>query len=371
MSEPISFVDPKGLLEYSVVFTERSLNRMSVSFQDVMRDISLTLKSVYNADSVAIVPGGGTYAMEAVARQITNGKRTLVIRNGWFSFRWAKIFDMMKAHPVTPVSQAAFAPAPVEEVVATINKEKPDFVFAAHVETSAGIVLTDAYIKAVTHAVHANGAMFILDCIASGTIWVDMKEIGVDILISAPQKGWGASPCGGFVMLNSAARIQIDKTKITRFAIDLKKWLEVMEAYEKVGHAYHSTLPTDAIVKFHAAMKETEAFGFDKIKRAQEELGLKVRALLNKKQFRFVASEGFEAPSVVVYYTDDVDIHTGKKFAALGVQIAAGVPLECNKPEDCKTFHKVLFGLDKLKNIDRPVANLDKALTGLCRAYRL
>ncbi len=372
MSNPISAVDPEGLLEYSVVFTDRSLNHMSMSFQDVMRDISTTLKKAYNARATAIVPGGGTYAMEAVARQFATDKKTLIIRNGWFSFRWTQIFDMgnipasstvLKARPVTSGSQSTFAPAPIDEVVAAINAEKPDLVFAAHVETAAGIILPDDYMKAVAEAVHANGGMFVLDCIASGTIWVNMKDIGVDILISAPQKGWSASPCGGLIMFNETARAAIDATTSSSFAIDLKKWLSIMEAYENGGHAYHATLPTDAIVKFHAAMKETEAFGFAKVKEAQQALGTKVRALLGKKQYRSVAAAGFEAPSVVVYHTDDADIHSGKKFAALGMQIAAGVPLQCDEPADYKTFRVGLFGLDKLKNIDRTVAHLDKVLT--------
>jgi aspartate aminotransferase-like enzyme len=372
VSNPISKIDPEGLLEYSVVFTDRSLNHMSMSFQGIMRDISTTLKKAYNANASAIIPGGGTYAMEAVARQFSSDKKILVIRNGWFSYRWTQIFDMgkipasstvLKARPVTSGSQAAFTPAPIDEVVKAINAEKPDFVFAAHVETSSGIILPDNYMKSVAEAVHANGGMFVLDCIASGTIWVDMKDISVDILISAPQKGWSASPCGGLVMFNETARAAIDGTQSTSFAMDLKKWLSIMEAYENGGHAYHATLPTDAIVKFHTAMKETETFGFAEVKEAQQELGNKVRALLGQKQYRSVAAAGFEAPSVVVYHTDDADIHSGKKFAALGMQIAAGVPLQCNEHADYKTFRMGLFGLDKLKNIDRTLANLDKVLT--------
>jgi aspartate aminotransferase-like enzyme len=372
MPKHISLVDPNGLLEYSVVFTERSLNHMSSSFQGIMRDISGTLKKVYNAHSAAIIPGGGTYAMEAVARQFATNKKTLVIRNGWFSFRWTQIFDMInipvsstviKAQPITFGSHASFAPAPVNEVIDAIKLKKPDFVFAAHVETSAGIILPDNYIKEVAKAVHENGGMFVLDCIASGAIWIDMKDIGVDVLISAPQKGWSASPSGGLVLLGERARNAINKTTSTSFAMDLKKWLEIMETYEKGGHAYHSTLPTDAIVNFHSAMQETEAFGFDKIKEAQKELGSKVRTLFYKKQFQSVAAEGFEAPSVMVYYTDDFKIHTGTKFATFGMQIAAGIPLRCNEPENYQTFRVGLFGLDKLKNIDRTVDTLENVLT--------
>jgi len=372
MTNPLSSVDPDGLLEYSVVFTDRSLNHMSLSFQDVMRDISATLKKVYKAHSVAIVPGGGTYAMEAVARQFASDKKALVIRNGWFSFRWTQIFEMgnipasstvLKARPTSSGSQASFAPAPIEEVVAAIQAEKPDVVFAAHVETASGIILPDSYMKAISKAVHETGGLFVLDCIASGAMWVDMQDVGVDVLISAPQKGWSASPCGGLVMLNENATELLANTTSTSFAIDLKKWHGIMVAYEDGGHAYHATLPTDGLVKFHAAMKETEAFGFDKIRDAQSELGKRVRALMAQKQFRSVAAEGFEAPGVVVFHTDDPDIHNGKKFAALGMQIAAGVPLQCDEPDDYKTFRMGLFGLDKLKNVDRTVDNLDKVLT--------
>jgi len=371
MSNPISAVDPDGLLEYSVVFTDRSLNHMSGTFQDVMCDISTTLKKAYNADAVAIIPGGGTYAMEAVARQFAGGKKTLVVRNGWFSYRWTQIFEMgnipasstvLKARPVSSGSQVAFAPAPIEEVIATIASEKPDLIFAAHVETASGIILPDDYVKAIGDAVHAYGGMFVLDCIASGTIWVDMKALGVDILISAPQKGWSASPCGGLVMMTDAARTAIDQTTSSSFACDLKKWLSIMEAYEAGGHAYHATMPTDALVNFHGALKETEALGFEAMRTAQLKLGSKVRALMGQYQFRSVAAEGFEAPGVVVFYTDDPEIQNGKKFSNLGMQIAAGVPLQCDEPDDYKTFRMGLFGLDKLQNIERTVESLNTVL---------
>jgi len=371
MSNPISAVDPDGLLEYSVVFTDRSLNHMSQSFQGVMRDISDTLKSVYNADAVAIVPGGGTYGMEAVARQFATDKKCLVIRNGFFSFRWSQIFEagnipssetVLKARLVESGNQAAFAPAPIEEVAAAIEKEKPDMVFAPHVETASGIILPDDYVKAVADATHAAGGLFVLDCIASGCVWVDMKATGVDILLSAPQKGWSASPCSALVMMNQSAMDKMDSTASSSFAADLKKWRQIMEAYENGGHAYHATMPTDALVKFHQSMKETQEYGFDKVKEEQWALGNKVRELLVSKGFRSVAAEGFQAPGVVVSYTDDGDIQTGKKFAAAGLQTAAGVPLMCDEPEGFSTFRMGLFGLDKLHNIDRTVDNLSKAL---------
>lgn len=364
--------DPNGLLEYSVVFTDRSLNHMSKSFQGVMNDISSTLKQVYNANAVVVVPGGGTYGMEAVARQFATNKKCLVIRNGWFSFRWSQILEMgniasditvMKAQPIdSDVQCPALAPAPIDEVVARIKAEKPEMVFAPHVETASGMLLPDDYVRALSEATHSVGGLFVLDCIASGTLWVDMKDCGVDILISAPQKGWSASPCSALVMLGENARKKIDDTTSSSFACDLKKWLQIMEAYENGGHAYHATMPTDALLKFRDTMMETKAYGFDKVKQEQLELGQKARALLTSKGFKSVAAEGFQAPGVVVSYTDDSDIHNGKKFMAEGLQIAAGVPLQCNEPEGFQTFRIGLFGLDKLHNVDRTVSHLNDAL---------
>ncbi len=367
-------VDPDGLLEYSVVYTDRALNHMSKAFQGVMRELSAMLKRTYNADAVAIVPGSGTFGMEAVARQLATGKRALVIRNGWFSYRWSQIFDMgripetsvvLKARPVSAGPQAPFAPVAVEDAVAAIRQHKPDVVFAPHVETSSGMILPDDYLKAVADAVHAEGGVFVLDCIASGAMWVDMVATGVDVLISAPQKGWTASPCCAMVMLSRQARERIDTTTSTSFACDLKKWLQIMEAYEGGAHAYHATMPTDALAKLHEAMRETEAYGLERVRDEQVELGAKVRALLESRGFRSVAAEGFKAPGVVVSYTDDDGIRSGAKFAQAGLQSAAGVPLQCDEPADFKTFRLGLFGLDKLHNIERTVANLQKALDQL------
>ena len=364
-------IDPDGLLEYSVVYTDRSLNHMSQSFQAVMRDISSTLKKVYAADAVIVVPGSGTFGMEAVARQFATGKKCLVIRNGFFSYRWSQIFDMgdipasatvLKARPEHDGAQAPFVPPPIDEVVATIAAEKPDVVFAPHVETSAGIMLPDDYLRAVADAVHAVGGLFVLDCIASGTVWVDMQATGVDVLISAPQKGWSASPCCGLVMLSSAALARMEGTQSTSFACDLAKWLQIMQAYENGGHAYHATMPTDALTRFRDTLLETEAYGFAEVAADQVELGGKVRDLLARKDIQSVAADGFGAPGVVVAYTDDADIQTGKKFAAVGLQIAAGVPLMCDEPEGFRTFRLGLFGLDKLQNIDRTVATLEEAM---------
>jgi aspartate aminotransferase-like enzyme len=364
-------VDPQGLLEYSVVFTDRSLNHMSQTFQSVMNDISSTLKEVYNADGVVVVPGGGTYGMEAVARQFAQDKKCLVIRNGWFSYRWTQIFEMgnipaqsivMKAQTIEEGPQAPFAPAPIEEVVATILSEKPQMVFAPHVETASGMILPDDYLKAVAEAVHSVGGLFVLDCIASGTLWLDMKDIGIDILISAPQKGWSASPCAALVMLNNDALTEMEKTTSSSFACNLKQWHTIMAAYENGGHAYHATMPTDALTKFRDTMLETKEYGFEKVRAEQIELGQKVRALLESKGIKSVAAEGFKAPGVVVNYTTDSDMQNGKKFAAQGMQAAAGVPLQCDEGPDYKTFRLGLFGLDKLHNVDRTVTKLESVL---------
>jgi len=365
-------VDPEGLLEYSVVYTDRALNHMSKKFQGVMRDISATLKEAYNARSAVVVPGSGTFGMEAVARQFATGQQVLVIRNGWFSYRWTQIFEMgsipasatvLKARPVAAGPQAAFAPAPIDEVVATIQREKPALVFAAHVETASGMLLPDDYLRAVGEAVHAVGGLFVLDCIASGAMWVDMAANGVDVLISAPQKGWSGSPGCAFVMLSERARQHIDHTTSTSFACDLRKWLQIMETYEGNAHAYHTTMPTDALTRVRDVMLETKAFGFERARQAQIELGRKARALLAKKGYPSVAAPGFEAPGVVVSYTTDPEIQSSKKFAGLGLQTAAGVPLQCDEGPDFKTWRIGLFGLDKLQNVERTVKLLDDALS--------
>ena len=364
-------IDPDGLDEFSVVFTDRSLNHMSKTFQGVMRDISSILKDVYKADQVALVPGGGTFAMEAVARQFGADAHALIVRNGWFSYRWSQIFDAGKFTAKTTVfkarqtgndSRAPFAPAPIAEVTAAIRDARPDVVFAPHVETSAGIILPDAYITALAAAAHEVGAILVLDCIASGCIWVDMAATGVDVLISAPQKGWSASPSAGLVMLSDRARARVDATTSNSFAIDLKKWLAIMQAYEGGGHAYHATMPTDALRGFRDTMVETRDYGFDRLKENQWALGTAVRAMLAAKGIRSVAAEGFGAPGVVVSYTDDPEIQNGKKFAAEGMQIAAGVPLQCDEPADFRTFRLGLFGLDKLYDVPGTVARLQSVI---------
>ena len=364
-------VDPDGLLEFSVIYTDRALNHMSKSFQGVMTDISSILKEVYGAHAAVLVPGSGTYGMEAVARQFAAGKHVMVIRNGWFSYRWSQIFEMgnipasttvLKARQTSKGAQAPWTPAPMDEVVATIAKEKPALVFAPHVETASGMLLPDSYLKTVADAVHAVGGLFVLDCIASGALWVDMQATGVDVLISAPQKGWSSSPCCAMVMLSERARVAIDSTTSSSFACDLKKWLQIMETYEKGGHAYHATLPTDALTRLAEVMKETRAYGFAKVKAEQELLGKKVRALFESRGLPSVAADGFKASGVVVSYTTDADIQSGKKFLEQGLQTAAGVPLQCDEGADFKTFRVGLFGLEKWHNVDKTVASLAAAL---------
>jgi aspartate aminotransferase-like enzyme len=364
-------IDPDGLLEYSVVFTDRSLNHMSLAFQQVMRDIHVTLCEVYHAQRAVVVPGGGTYGMEAVARQFATGQKVLVIRNGFFSYRWTQIFEtgsipsqeiVMKARRTgNGAADAPFAPAPIDEVVAAIRAEKPALVFAPHVETASGMILPDDYLRAVADAIHEVGGLFVLDCVASGCVWVDMEKSGVDVLISAPQKGWSAPPCAGLVMMNEAALEKCRAAKSTSFAADLGKWNTIMEAYLNGGHAYHATMPTDALRTFHAAMLETKALGFERLAAAQWEQGNAVRKMLAEKGVKSVAAEGFQAPGVVVSYTDDPEIQAGKKFLALGYQIAAGVPLMVDEGPDYKSFRLGLFGLDKLKDVDASLVRLQTA----------
>ncbi len=367
---PLAHVDPEGLQEFSVVFTDRSLNHMSARFQGVMRDVSGLLKEVYRGPAVALVPGGGTYAMEAVARQFGQGN-VLVVRNGWFSYRWSQIFEAGGfAQSVTVVMarqtgngvQAPYAPPPVDEVVAKIREARPEAVFAPHVETSAGLILPDDYIARIAAAAHEVGALMVLDCIASGCVWVDMAATGVDVLISAPQKGWSASPSAGVVVMSPRAEERLAATTSNSFAIDLKKWRAIMAAYEGGGHAYHATMPTDAIVGFRDAMLETKAMGFAEAKAAQWELGRAVRGMLAARGVPSVAAEGYQAPGVVVSYTADGDVQNGSKFRAQGMQIAAGVPLQVGEGAEFKTFRLGLFGLDKLKDVPATVARLEQAL---------
>lgn len=371
MTSLLPDVDPDGLLEYSVVFTDRSLNHMSQAFQQVMRDTSSTLKDVYNAAAVVVVPGGGTYGMESIARQFATGKKCLVIRTGFFSFRWSQIIEMggltddvtvIKARQKVAGLQAPFVPPPIEEVTDWIRAQKPEVVFSPHVDTSSGIMLPDDYLRAVSEAVHEHGGLFVLDCVASGCVWIDMKTCGVDVLITAPQKGWSSPPCAALVMLGETALERVGETTSDSFACDLRKWLDIMRAYENGGHAYHATLPTDALRTFRDNMLETCSRGLETMREKQWELGKKVRELLESHGFKSVAGEGYQAPGVVVYFTDDQGIQNGSKFLAEGLQIAAGVPLKCDEPEDFRSFRLGLFGLEKLGDTDRTVRLLAEAL---------
>ena len=365
-------IDPEGLLEYSVVYTDRALNHMSKAFQQVMNDLSRDLKSVYNADAVAIVPGAGTYGMEAVAAQLAQDQDTLVIRNGYFSYRWTQILEKNKLGKTNTVLAAErednsdtpkpFAPVAIEDAVAKIKELKPSIVFAPHVETSAGIILPDDYIKALSDAVHSIGGLLVIDCIASGCVWLDMKELGIDVLISAPQKGWSSTPCAGLVMMSAAAVEKVESTESNSFSLDLKQWLTIMRAYENGGHAYHATMPTDSLRQFRDTISEAKEVGFQKLCDAQWELGNKIRQVLQSKGIESVAAEGFKAPGVVVSYTDRDDMHKGSAFAEAGLQIAAGVPLKVGEPDSFKTFRLGLFGLDKLTDIDGAVERFETAL---------
>ncbi len=377
MTLPRPDVDPDGLLEYSVVFTDRSLNHMSQRFVGVMQDVIDVLRTTYAAETVAVVPGGGSYAMEAVARQLATGRRCLVVRNGLFSYRWSQIFDagsvagqatVLSARPVSTERQAPWTPAPVDEVVEAIERDRPEVVFAAHVETAAGIVLPDDYVRAVSAATHAVGGLLVLDCIASGALWVDMTDLGVDVLLSAPQKGWSGSPCAGYVMLGEAGRAQVMTTTSSSFAVDLQKWLTITEAYTQGQTPYHATMPTDTLAHNAALMLETRAAGLDHLRQAQISLGTRVRALLAERGFPSVAAEEFAAPSVVVSFTDDPEIRSGAKFKQRGMQVAAGVPLMCGEADDFSTFRLGLFGLDKLGDVDGTVGRLESHLDAITPA---
>ncbi len=369
-------IDPDGLLEFSVVYTDRALNHMSQRFVGVMQDILGTLKQVYAAETAVLVPGSGTFGMEAVARQFANGEKVLIVRNGWFSFRWTQIFEaggfglgggavVCKARKQGEGAQDPWAPCAADVVAEAILQEKPKVVFAPHVETASGILLPDDYLRTIADAAHAVGALFVLDCVASGAMWVDMRKTGVDVLISAPQKGWSSSPCCAMVMLSARAREAIEQTQSSSFACDLKKWMQIAEGYEKGQHAYHATMPTDALVRLRDVMLETRAYGFEAVKKEQMELGAKVRALLASRGFPSVAAPGFEAPGVVVSYTTDPGIQSGRKFLEVGLQTASGVPLQCDEGPDFKTFRIGLFGLEKWHHVDRTVAHLSAALDQL------
>lgn len=351
---------------------------MSKPFQQIMRDLNDLLKTTYNADKVAIIPGSGTFGMEAVARQFATNEHVMVIRNGWFSFRWTEIFDMgniptshtvLKAQPVENSSDPTcphvqYAPHPIDEVIEKINAERPAVLFAPHVETSTGMILPDDYIRKAAQAVHDVGGLFVLDCIASGAIWCDMKDLGVDVIISAPQKGWTGPACAALVMMSSRAEERMAETNETSFSMSLKRWSAIMDTYEKGGFGYHTTMPTDGLRDFHEISVETLRFGMPELKEAQLELGKEARTMLESRGLTSVAAEGYAAPGVLVYYSPGGQDNPAmmNRFKDHGLQIAMGVPWRIDEPEGLKTFRLGLFGLDKMGDIPKCVGTLGTAL---------
>ncbi|MDO4442203.1 MAG: aminotransferase class V-fold PLP-dependent enzyme [Moraxella sp.] len=362
-------IDPDGLLEYSVVYTDRALNHMSKVFQGVMRDLSAELKSLYQADAVAIVPGSGTSGMEAVARAFALDKDVVIIRNGWFSYRWTQILEatsVAKSSKAfcashTEPAQAVFAPADIDEVVAFIREHRPQVVFAPHVETASGMMLSDDYIKALGEAVHEVGGILVIDCIASGCIWLDMKELGIDVLISAPQKGLSSTPCAGLVMMTERAKELALASTPSSFALDLKAWINIMTAYENGGHAYYATMPTDGLKQLRDALFEAKAVGYDTLKAAQIKLGQSILQVLNDKGIKSVAHPDYQARGVVVCHAPSDAVHKGVAFAEQGLQIAAGTPLQVGEPDGYQSFRIGLFGLDKLTDVEGTVARFKAA----------
>jgi len=375
-----------GLLEYSVVYTDRALNHMSEPFMGVMKDLHESLTAAYKADAAVLVPGSGTYAMEGAARAFASDGPAVVVRNGYFSYRWSQILATMgkpesevhvlRARPPAEKvcgcephcgnwskleERPCFAPPPIEEVVAKILETRPRFVAAPHVETSAGIVLPEAYLKEMARASREVGAVFCVDGVASGTAWLDMRDIGIDCYVTAPQKGWSGPAAVGVAMLSERAEARLAETKPTSFVVDLAKWRDVYKAYLGGGHMYHATMPTDAIRLFRDVVHETERFGLDAAEAACWELGAKIRAVLADRGFRSVAAEGFHAPGVAVVHAPSADFAARFKAHA-SLQIAAGVPLMVGEPDDYQSFRIGLFGLDKLMNVDLTVHNFATAL---------
>jgi len=361
--------------EYSVIYTDRALNLMSPPFQQVMRDLNDILKKTYQAHKVAIIPGSGTFGMEAVARQFATNEHVLVIRNGFFSYRWTQILDMgnipashsvCKAQVVT--EQYQYGPPDVDTVVVPkIHEEKPAVVFLPHVETSTGMIVSNEYIQTIAQAIHQVGGLLVLDCIASGTVWINMQELGVDVLISAPQKGWSGPACCAMVMLSEKATMKMNETTETSFSLSLTKWCGIMDKYEGGAFAYHTTMPTDALREFHNVAIEMNNIGMESLCEAQKELGRKARQALQQRGLVSVAADGFDAPGVLVYYTPCAPHHitsavVSQRFKDQGLQIATGVPWQIDEPDNVQSFRIGLFGLDKLLRVDETVRILQDAL---------
>ena len=275
-----TLIEP-GLQEFSVVFTDRSLNHMSAQFQTVMNGIHQGICRAYNAEDCVLMPGGRSFAMEAVARQFGKNQQNAILRNVWFSYRWTQTFDaispektptVLKARRETNQQGQPFSPFAVECALSYVQHERPDCLFAAHVETAAGLMLPNDYIRKLGKTVRGNGGLLVLDCVASGAIWVDMQDMNVDILITVPQKGWSSTPSCGVVMLGERALERLQNPSPNgSFALDLSKWHEIVKAYQHGGHAYHATMPTDGLWNFHQNLQETIDFGLDAAKSAQLE----------------------------------------------------------------------------------------------------
>lgn len=374
-------VDPKGLREFSVVYTDRSLNHMSETFCKTMQSVNTEMKTLYNAEQLVIVPGGGTYGMESVARQFGPGRNAMVLRNGLFSYRWTQIFDQAKgalcknrtpavftAGRQGPGKNSPFAPYPIDEIVGIIQKEKPGLVMAPHVETSTGIILPNDYLAKLGEAVRSVDGLFVLDCIASGSVWVDLKQLSVDVAVMAPQKSWSSTPCAALILLGERGLRSLESQKDSTsdsFSLNLHKWWCVMRKYEEGAHMYHATMPTDGIRKFHDFLHELKAFGFERAEKAQWEIGRGVRSILKNEGFQSVAAEGFEAPGVVVSYAPNDDFATGKAFLKQGVQVAAGVPLFLNEGVEFKAFRIGLFGLDKLQSPSKVINDFEQIMKNI------
>jgi len=390
-------VQASELKEYSVIYTDRAKNLMAGSFSQAMTDISTELCSVYNAHKCVMIPGSGTYAMEAVAGQFARHKHEadyspcMVIRNGYFSFRWSDIWSfvyppacarspeliVLKAQPTNnePDNKPQFAPPALEDVVAEIKAKKPCVVFAPHIETSAGIVLSDDYVRSLAAATHdaCPDAIFVLDCIASGNRWTDMQALGVDVLITAPQKGWTGPACVGIAMMGErACEIMAKQNAVSpkghSFSCNLAKWAGVADAYAQPGgFMYHTTLPTDSLMVFRDVIMETKEFGYEQCEERMCQLGDGIRNVLESRGFKSVAAPECAAPTVVVSYNrQDEDAAILGKLKGEGIQVAGGVPLKIDEPWDGfaapPTFRLGLFGLDKLKNVDHTVAVFEGAL---------
>lgn len=380
--------DANGRREFSVVYTDRSLNHMSDKFLGAMKDLHRSITTAFNARQLVVVPGSGTYAMEAVARQfVPHDGTAMVLRNGLFGHRWIQILEQGPCVATKPVVVSAlkseakaadkqggaaagaaaaiplcqFQPAPLNTVLERIAATKPKVVFASHVDTSCGVMLPDDYIRQVADAVHAVGGILVLDCIASGMLCPDTKALNVDVVVSAPQKAWTASPCCGLVLLNEGAEALLQSTNSSSFALDLKKWSGIMQNAVGGVPAYHCTMPTDALAGFRdVVVNELEPIGIKELERRQRELGARTRAMMKSKGFVSVAADGFGAPGVVVVHAPTEDFKSGKVFKEQNVQIAPGVPLFLEEGADYKSFRIGLFGLDKLANVDATVDSLSQ-----------